>query len=203
MARLQGIIIVVLAIISVTLSLGGKPVGAQVRHVVGGDRGWDPSSDIASWSSGKTFRVGDEIWFTYSVAQGLVAELQSKEEYESCNVTNPIKMYTDGLHTIPLEKEGIIYFASSDIKNCKNGLKLHVDVLPRAFESPPAPTTTTVPKRVVADGPSSPSGSAHYGRTKTHHLRLVVKNDIGHPCQVLPIYCVARGYLHPHPTDPV
>ncbi|KAK4270985.1 hypothetical protein QN277_019747 [Acacia crassicarpa] len=177
MAWLQGINIVVLAIISATVSLSGKPVGAQVRHVVGGDRGWDPSSDIASWSSGKTFRVGDEIWFTYSVAQGLVAELQSKEEYESCNITNPIKMYTDGLHTIPLEKEGIIYFASSDIENCKNGLKLHVDVLPRASESPPAPTTTTtttVPKRVVADGPSSPSGSAHYGTSSLLMLIVLV-----------------------------
>ncbi|XP_028778773.1 mavicyanin [Neltuma alba] len=172
MAKLQGIIIVVLAIISATVSLGGKPVGALVRHVVGGDRGWDPASDIASWSSGKTFRVGDEIWFTYSVAQGLVAELQSKEEYESCIFTNPIKMYTDGLHTIPLEKEGIKYFASTDVENCKNGLKLHVDVLPTATENSTTTITTAAPKKGVADAPSSPSGSAHYGTSSI--LMLIV-----------------------------
>lgn len=171
MVRLQGII-VVLALISAMVSLGGKPVGAQVRHVVGGDRGWDPSSDIASWSSGKTFRVGDEIWLTYSVAQGLVAELHSKEEYESCDLTKPIKMYTDGLHTIPLEKEGIRYFASTDAENCKNGLKLHVHVLPRTIENSSMATISTVPNKAVADGPSSPSGSAHY-RTSSLLMLLV------------------------------
>lgn len=35
--------------------------GAQVHHVVGEDRGWDPSSDVASWSSQRVFRVGDKI----------------------------------------------------------------------------------------------------------------------------------------------
>lgn len=58
-----------MALVVVAASLGGKQktaaaAGAQVLHhvhVVGGDRGWDPSSDVASWSSGRSFRVGDKI----------------------------------------------------------------------------------------------------------------------------------------------
>ncbi|TQD98765.1 hypothetical protein C1H46_015674 [Malus baccata] len=53
--------VAVLAVGIAAVSLGGSLVGAQVHHVVGGDRGWDPSSDLASWSSGKTFRAGDKM----------------------------------------------------------------------------------------------------------------------------------------------
>jgi hypothetical protein len=68
--------------------------------------------------------------FAYSAAQESVAELKSKEEYESCDMSNPIRTYTDGLDGISLEGEGIRYFASYSPESCKNGLKLHVEVLP-------------------------------------------------------------------------
>lgn len=60
--------------------------------------------------------------------------MKSKEEYESCDLSNPIKMYTDGLEVISLAEEGIRYFLSSKPENCKRGLKLHVEVMPK--ESP-------------------------------------------------------------------
>lgn len=107
--------------------------------------------------------------FTYSAAQGLVAELKSREEYESCDVSNPIKMYTEGLHTLPLEREGIRYFASSEPKNCKNGLKLHVEVLPKDSPSP-SPTTLTV----QAAGPTTPSSSASYSHSTTLALMVML-----------------------------
>ena len=44
------------------ICIGGKWVEAEeVHHVVGGDRGWDPTSDLVSWSSHRIFRVGDQI----------------------------------------------------------------------------------------------------------------------------------------------
>ncbi|TKY72222.1 Mavicyanin protein [Spatholobus suberectus] len=164
---------IIFSVALMVMCLGGKWVrAAQVHHVVGGDRGWDPTSDLVSWSSGRVFRVGDQIWLTYSVAEGLVAELKSREEYEACDVSNPIMMYTEGLHTIPLESEGIRYFVSSEPKNCKNGLKLHVEVLPKA-----TPITNTKTKfstlPVEAAEPTSPSsGSVHYGHNTM--LMLVV-----------------------------
>lgn len=114
---------------------------------------------ITSFSISQRFYLWRWAWlagFAYSVAQGLVAELKSREEYESCNLSKPIKMYTDGLHTIPLQREGIRYFVSSEPENCKNGLKLHVQVLPSDAANPFTTSVTTV----VADGPSTPSGSA-------------------------------------------
>lgn len=58
-----GLKMVIVALVIISVSLGGKwvGVGAQVHHVVGGDRGWDPSSDVSSWPSGRIFRVGDKI----------------------------------------------------------------------------------------------------------------------------------------------
>lgn len=104
----------------------------------------------------------------YSAAEGLVAELESREEYESCNVSNPIMMYTEGLHTIPLEREGIRYFVSSDSENCKNGLKLHVDVQPKASPSRASP----IAQAVVADGPTTPSSSTRFGHNVILSLLL-------------------------------
>ncbi|KAK7303370.1 hypothetical protein RJT34_14274 [Clitoria ternatea] len=141
-----------LCAVLVMMLVGGKwvEVEAEVHHVVGGDRGWDPASDLVSWSSGRVFRVGDQIWLTYSVAQGLVGEVKSREEYEACDVRKPIKMYTQGLHSIPLESEGMRYFVSTDPDNCKNGLKLHLQVLPNH------PTTHTT---LEAAAPATPSAS--------------------------------------------
>ncbi|KAL5576327.1 hypothetical protein UlMin_018026 [Ulmus minor] len=160
MATLSKVLVLALVLATATLGLGGQWVGAQVHHVVGGDRGWEAASDVATWSSGKIFRVGDKIWFAYSAAQGSVAELGSREEYEACDVSNPIRMYTDGLESIHLNGEGFRYFASSDPDHCKNGLRLHVEVLP--FQNPGTPKVATSKGSalVLAAGPTSPSGSA-------------------------------------------
>ncbi|XVF87828.1 hypothetical protein PTKIN_Ptkin18bG0152100 [Pterospermum kingtungense] len=152
-----------IALVVMAVSLGGKrATGAQVHHVVGGDRGWDPSSDVASWSSGKSFRVGDKIWFAYSAAQESIIELKSKDEYESCDVSNPIRMYTDGLDNISLDEEGIRYFVSSRPESCKNGLKLHVDVMPLGsptIEKPKVGVSDSSVSSTMAAAPTTPSGS--------------------------------------------
>ncbi|XP_022714442.1 mavicyanin-like isoform X2 [Durio zibethinus] len=159
---------VTVALIVMAASLGVKRTEAQVHHVVGGDRGWDPSSGVASWSSDRSFRVGDKIWFAYSAAQESIVELKSRDEYESCDVSNPIRMYTDGLDGIPLDVEGMRYFVSGKPENCKNGLKLHMEVMP--LRSP----ETQKPKVVVSEdsvstlaaAPTTPSGSVQlYGNS--------------------------------------
>lgn len=155
----------VLVVLAVSFSLGGNWVGAQVHHVVGGDRGWDAAnSDLASWSSGKTFRVGDQIWFAYSAAQGFIAEVKSKEEFDSCDVSNPIRMFTDGLDSTSMDQEGLRYFTSSNIESCKNGLKLHLRVLPHQDPSEtvmPKVATSDIPALAAAEAPTTPSTSPH------------------------------------------
>ncbi|XP_058200319.1 mavicyanin-like [Rhododendron vialii] len=150
-----------IAMIVFSVAIGrGQWVGAQIHHVVGGDRGWDPSSDIPFWASTRIFSVGDKIWFTYSAAQENIVELKSKEEYEACDVSNPIKMYTNGLDNVPLEEEGIRYFASGKPESCKNGLRLHVEVQPQAkHHHISAVVTSEGSAGATADAPASPSAS--------------------------------------------
>ncbi|KAF5474917.1 hypothetical protein F2P56_006769 [Juglans regia] len=161
MAALMKMVDVALVLLISLSQLGGNWVEAQVHHVVGGDRGWDQSSDVSSWSSARNFRVGDKIWFTYSSSRESIAELKSKEEFELCDVSNPIRMYTDGLDSISLEEKGIRYFASSNPESCKNGLKLHVEVLPQGEPEIPKVATSMGSVLDVADGPTIPSSSAH------------------------------------------
>ncbi|KAH9749782.1 Phytocyanin domain-containing protein [Citrus sinensis] len=152
--------LVMIMAVALSLGLGGQWAAAQVHHVVGGDRGWDSSSDVASWSAGRVFRAV----LAYSPAQESIAELQSKEEYESCNVSNPIRMYTDGLDVIPLDGEGIHYFVSSKYDNCKNGLKLHVNVLPQPHQSSEVAKVTTAKRSAMpfAVPPTTPSDSTRF-----------------------------------------
>ncbi|KAI3440192.1 Phytocyanin domain-containing protein [Psidium guajava] len=147
------------AVVLVLLSLNARWVGAQVHHVVGGDRGWDASNAVGSWSSGRVFRVGDKIWFAYSAAQEGIVEVVSRDEYESCDVSNPIRMYTGGIDCVPLEEQGVRYFASNREESCKGGLKLHVEVQPRRAPDVPKISTSEEAVLAAADGPAMPSAA--------------------------------------------
>jgi len=57
---------IVFTVAMVVICLSGKGVAGQEHHVVGADRGWDPTSDLVSWSSGRVFRVGDQICKSHS-----------------------------------------------------------------------------------------------------------------------------------------
>lgn len=105
-----------------------------------------------------------------------MAELGSRKEYDACDLSKPIRMFTDGLDAISLQMEGIRYFVSSSSEHCKNGLKLHVEVLPKhnypgagilqvtASEEHQAIAQAQAQARATAaDGPTSPSGAAHLG----------------------------------------
>ncbi|KAM7525272.1 hypothetical protein LguiA_015174 [Lonicera macranthoides] len=156
--------LVFVMVVVVGLSTGGKGMveGQVHHHVVGDDRGWDPSSDLLSWSSARTFRVGDNIWFAYSAAHENVVELHNIEEYKSCHVKNPIRMYTDGLNKVSLKEEGVRYFASGNPESCKKGLKLHVEVQPQPQPQPREKNETQTLRSgsIMAAGPT-PSASAH------------------------------------------
>ncbi|CAN6683050.1 unnamed protein product [Malus baccata var. baccata] len=106
-----------------------------------------------------------EAGLAYSAAHGYIAEVTSKEEFESCDVTNPIRMFTDGLDSISMDNEGLRYFASSNVESCKKGLKLHVEVMPQSYQAPETSNSHVAESKgsavVAAEGPKTPSGSAH------------------------------------------
>nr|GMC83684.1 early nodulin-like protein 1 [Ipomoea batatas] len=123
------------------------------------------------------FRVGDSVCFAHS-GQDSIVELGSLEEYESCDLSNPIRMLTDGLDKISLDGEGIRYFASGNIDNCRNGLKLPVNVQPQEYGPISSFSAAKSPlgywpkdaESPIVDGPSmetnqaqSPSMDREYG----------------------------------------
>lgn len=101
---------------------------SAVEHVVGGDRGWAPKSDIHGWASRQTFYVGDNLWFAYASGEQNVIELKSQEELEACNISNPISIYNAGLDSVPLLHVGTRYFTCKRVEDCQNGMKLHINV---------------------------------------------------------------------------
>ncbi|GAB2298948.1 hypothetical protein Dimus_033024 [Dionaea muscipula] len=145
------------------LSHGVRSVGTQVHHVVGDDRGWDSSSDIASWAAGRIFRVGDLLWFTYSGAKDSIVELATKEELDRCNLQNPIRMYTGGLEKLSLDAEGGRFFASGNPESCKKGLKLPINVMPKSMGDDQTKSKMVLPgseKAAAALTPTSPSSTS-------------------------------------------
>ncbi|XP_015166401.1 basic blue protein-like isoform X1 [Solanum tuberosum] len=149
----RDLLVVAIVFTAAAAAVAGDPV----HHVVGEDRGWDPSTDVASWYSQRVFRVGDKIWFTYSTTQESLVELRNEEDFTSCDLSNPIKMYTDGLDTISLEGEGIRYFVSGNTESCKNGLKIPVKIQPKEQIM----AQNNVGSMAVADGPTVPSASTN------------------------------------------
>ncbi|GLJ24941.1 hypothetical protein SUGI_0477340 [Cryptomeria japonica] len=99
------------------------------QHVVGDDRGWDLASDFKGWASRKIFHVGDNLWFAYASFEQSVLELKSREEFENCDVSNPIKIYDGGIDVVPLIEMGDRYFTSGNAEECQRGMKVHINVL--------------------------------------------------------------------------
>lgn len=58
MEGMKGALLAMGMMIGVMVFVGGA-MGAQ--HVVGGSQGWDESTDLNSWASSETFKVGDQL----------------------------------------------------------------------------------------------------------------------------------------------
>ncbi|KAG5020892.1 hypothetical protein JHK87_016747 [Glycine soja] len=58
-----------------------------------------------------------------------------KEDFDSCNINNPIQKMDGGDSTFQLSNSGLFYFISGNLNNCKNGEKLIVLVMAEATNS--------------------------------------------------------------------
>lgn len=97
------------------------------------------------------------LGFAYSAGDESIVELGSKEEFDACDLSNPITMYTDGINEVPLEGEGPRYFASGRPESCRGGLKLHVKVLPQQEEAAQPPAAAAVPGGDLVRGADGPT----------------------------------------------
>ncbi|XP_057765007.1 cucumber peeling cupredoxin-like [Salvia miltiorrhiza] len=123
----------------VALTLAGAGVSAETHHVVGGDGGWGPDFNATAWLFGRLFTVGDKLRFEYAGGDEKIVEVGGAKEFETCNLTNPIRMLTDPVSHVALEEEGVRYFTSADPESCRKGLKLPVTVTVTAHDFDPSP----------------------------------------------------------------
>ncbi|KFK37280.1 hypothetical protein AALP_AA4G236600 [Arabis alpina] len=154
------------------LVLAIVPAAIAVTHTVGDAQGWASTVDYTVWLTGKTFRVGDKLQFTYGPSHS-VNEV-NKAGYDSCGGT-PISTDNDGDTDIDLETVGTRYFICPTPGHCQSGMKLAVTVVAAsgtpATPSPPSstpgtPATPTTPDSPPAAGtPATPGSPPATGST--------------------------------------
>ncbi|KAG5047444.1 hypothetical protein JHK86_016850 [Glycine max] len=84
-----------------------------------------------------------------------------KEDFDSCNINNPIQKMDGGDSTFQLSNSGLFYFISGNLNNCKNGQKLNI-VLVMAVRQPipkaaPPPASILPPQKIPATDLTSPA----------------------------------------------
>uniref|UniRef100_A0A0A8ZAJ5 Phytocyanin domain-containing protein n=1 Tax=Arundo donax TaxID=35708 RepID=A0A0A8ZAJ5_ARUDO len=122
-------------------------------YVVGDSSGWSSGMDYATWAKGKTFNVGDNLVFQYSMMH-TVAEVSSAD-YRSCSASNSIQSYSDQNTKVALTAPGTRYFICGTPGHCGNGMKLAVTVSPAAATTP------------VSSPPQAPSATPAAPGTET------------------------------------
>ncbi|KAL8236159.1 hypothetical protein R6Q59_017240 [Mikania micrantha] len=110
-----------------------------VQHTVGDSSGWTNFGDYTTWAANKTFNVGDTLLFNYGGSHGV--DVVSKSDYDNCATSNAINSYSDGATVISLTQSGPMYFVCPSFGHCNTGMKLAINVVSQASNSP----TTTVP----------------------------------------------------------
>ncbi|KAK3425813.1 hypothetical protein EUGRSUZ_B00045 [Eucalyptus grandis] len=138
-------------------------------YTVGDTGGWVMGTDYTTWTSGKTFLVGDSLVFNYG--GGHTVDEVSKSDYDASGAT-----------TIPLKTAATHYFICGAAGHCSSGMKLAVSVKagssptatpPTSGGSPAATTTTPSPPSTTTATPTTPTTTATTVTTKSSSENIV------------------------------
>ncbi|MFS7980870.1 putative Phytocyanin domain, cupredoxin [Helianthus anomalus] len=132
-------------------------VSAITEYTVGDDMGWRiPAANETElynvWASRRRFYVGDSLRFRYTYDSLVIVD---KFGFYHCDSSKAIRYYNEGDDVIVLYMPGCMYFTSGEAEECKQGLKMAVQVLnsgpkpefppPPTFNPPPPPPPTFDP----------------------------------------------------------
>ncbi|KAF8394558.1 hypothetical protein HHK36_020769 [Tetracentron sinense] len=128
------------------------------QHVVGGSQGWDLSTDLSTWASGRTFKVGDQLVnffllavFKYTTGLHSVVEFAGESDYKNCNIGSVVDSKNGGNNAIKLSKPGTRYFACGSSGHCGGGMKLKIKtVAADGSSSPTTPSSSSTPTSTAA-----------------------------------------------------
>ncbi|KAM7252265.1 hypothetical protein ACFE04_024148 [Oxalis oulophora] len=110
----------------VILCMVVQPSVATV-YTVGDDSGWTLGVDYATWTSNKTFKVGDTLIFDYLSGSHTIEEI-NKTDFEKCKTGNPIASDHSGKTRVDLKIAGTRYFTCGVMNHCWSGMKLAIIV---------------------------------------------------------------------------
>ncbi|KAJ3705437.1 hypothetical protein LUZ61_009142 [Rhynchospora tenuis] len=127
---------------------------------VGDDKGWTIMGNVnySAWASSKKFKIGDVILFEYNKNFHNVM-LVTKNDYKSCNATNPIATYKSGNDSITITRSGHNFYICGVPGHCAIGQK--VDIRVEKTKRASSPRSAPVPESST----SSPSPSSDTGDT--------------------------------------
>ncbi|KAF7059297.1 hypothetical protein CFC21_066218 [Triticum aestivum] len=100
---------------------------AATTFDVGDGHGWQTGLDYTTWTSDKTFAVGDTLVFNYTSKAHTVTEV-NKSGYDACSGGNSLSNDDSGATTITLTTPGVHYFICDVAGHCAGGMKLAVTV---------------------------------------------------------------------------
>ncbi|KAE8817338.1 Early nodulin-like protein 2 [Hordeum vulgare] len=161
------------------------PVPIGRRYIVGGADGWrvppQENKDMyVKWASTIQFFIEDSVEFMYK--NDSVGKV-NKYAYYHCNwtalaSTPPAK---DGSSLFLLDAPGFAYFASTDVKHCKRGQRLMINVKARPeptpstdISSPPSPAPpAAAPGPAVPGEPVMDSGAGALASSYSRALVLM------------------------------
>ncbi|KAI9076056.1 hypothetical protein K1719_041990 [Acacia pycnantha] len=133
-----------------------EALAAQID--VGGSQGWDESTDFNTWSSGQTFRVGDQLVFKYSSGLHSVVELGSENDFKSCDISNPVNSMSSGNDVVKLNKPDTRYFTCGTAGHCAQGMKVKITTV--AGNAPSTPSSSSSSSSSSPSSTSAASASA-------------------------------------------
>ncbi|GMI73820.1 hypothetical protein HRI_001051300 [Hibiscus trionum] len=142
-----------------TMSLWGVAMGTI--HWVGGFLGWTTIAaglplDYKLWAATRNFHVGDIVIFKYNNNFNNVVRV-THQNYNSCNATSPIAIYSSGSDTINLTRPGHYYFICSLPGRCLSGQKVNFEAtLPPPHLSSSASVIQLPKSGSVSDGALAP-----------------------------------------------
>ncbi|KAL5860231.1 hypothetical protein ACOSQ4_001527 [Xanthoceras sorbifolium] len=105
-------------------------------HKVGDSAGWTTigNVDYKKWASAKNFHVGDVITFEYNNQFHNVKQV-SHRDFQSCNATSSIAVYSSGSDSMTLKRPGHYYFLCGFPGHCQAGQKVDILVTPASLRS--------------------------------------------------------------------
>ncbi|KAJ6841219.1 putative blue copper protein [Iris pallida] len=127
-------------------------------YVVGDTAGWAVGVDYSTWTSGKTFVVGDNLVFNYAAGAHTVSEVTASD-YGSCSTSNGASTDSSGATTVPLKTAGTHYFICGVPGHCSGGMKLSVPV---TGSSSTVPSNSTPPSTGTTPSTTTPTTTSPY-----------------------------------------